>query len=102
MPEALRQALLTAIAKSTNDDQKLVLLLLFQLQEVMMDKLEMLSQQLTVPTEEHTEDHKWVKSMRENEADVKNSMRKTVFALFERLLWVAGAFLLARVTGITL
>lgn len=85
MPEDLRNKILQAIAESDNDEYRAMLLLLMQA----ADAVEALAEQMTVPAQQHADDHRWISDARVSQGNVKTIVWRVAGAVVEKGTLVA-------------
>ena len=90
MPEDLRQKIIEAIAANGDDNFKKLALLLLRVEEVFLDEVKTLSEQMTVPAAQHSQDHAWVKAARHAGREVQVTGGRMVIYVLERGAWVAA------------
>lgn len=92
MPEDLRQQIIEAIAVSGDDNYKRLLMLLLRVEDIFLERVDMLADQLTVPVKQHSDDHAWIQTARNSQGDVRAAAWKIFVTLAEKgALFAAGA-----------
>lgn len=110
MPEDLKRQIIEAIATADDENYKRLLMLLFRVEEVFIDrvdalaeqmaeKVEALANQMTVPPKEHAEDHNWVASARKTEGGVRQVVFKVFVSIVEKGSLVAAGAIAGRLMG---
>ena len=99
MPDDLKKAIIEAIAASGDENYKRLLLLLLRVEEMFLEKVDSLADQLTVPVQQHAEDHQWIASTRETEGGVKDAALKVAFSVVEKGGLVGAGWIVSRLFG---
>lgn len=102
MPEDLRQKIIEAIAKSAREDFKEVMMLLLRVEEIFIERVDLLAAQMTVPAQQHTEDHEWVQGARRAGRNMRLTASRAAFHIGERLVWVILGVLALKLFGVSL
>ena len=97
MPDDLRSAIVAAIAAESDQRTKQLLMLMLRVEEVFIEKIDMLSTQLTVPSDKHADDHVWIDAHRAGEGNIKAALWKITVGLMEKGALVAAGALAAKV-----
>lgn len=99
MPEDLRQKIIEAIADSDDENYKRLLMLLLRVEEIFLEKVDTLSEQMTVPAEKHAEDHRWISDARSVEGGFKSAVIKIAISITEKGALVAAGAIAMKLTG---
>lgn len=99
MPEDLRQKIIEAIAASGDENYKRLLMLLLRVEEVFLERVDALTEQMTVPAETHKHDHEWIAAARAAQGNVRSAAWKITVALAEKGALVAAGALAAQYLG---
>jgi hypothetical protein len=99
MPDDLRKQIIEAIAASGDENYKRLLLLLLRVEEIFLDRVDELTNQLTVPVQEHSDDHAWVKSSRAAGSKVSAAGWKILISIVEKGALVAAGAIALKLTG---
>lgn len=100
MPSDLRNAIIAAIAGEADPNTKRILMLMLRVEEIFIAKIDALSEQLTVPADQHAEDHRWIMSHRKGEGSLKAAVWKITVGLIEKGTLVAAGALASRLMGV--
>ena len=84
MPDDLRKQIIEAIAASGDENYKRLLMLLLRVEEIFLERVDQLSEQLTVPVIQHNEDHLWITAHRATEGTIKAGAWKVALAVIEK------------------
>lgn len=96
MPEDLRQEIIKAIAASGDENYKRLLMLLLRVEEVFLERIAELADQMTVPAQEHADDHSWVKSARNVGGGVKTRAVRIFDSVLDKGAWVVVGLVAAK------
>jgi hypothetical protein len=99
VPEDLRKQIIEAIAKSGDENYKNLLMLLLRVEEIFLERVDQLSDQLTVPVKLHAEDHAWIAEARKVQGDAKSVFLRLSYSVMEKGIWVAAGVAAARILG---
>ena len=99
MPDDLRKAIVEAISQSGDDNYKRLLLLLLRVEEVFIEKIDELSDQMTVPAKKHADHHAWIEQHQASEGTIKSAFWKIAVSLLEKGALVAAGALVAKLMG---
>ena len=99
MPDDLRKQIIEAIAASGDENYKRLLMLLLRVEEIFLEKVDQLSDQLTVPVNQHNDDHAWVAAAREANSNVKAAGWKIFVAIVEKVSLIAAGAIVMKFTG---
>lgn len=99
MPEALHNEIIAAIAASGDENYKRLLLLLLRVEDAFFERIDALSEQLTVPVKLHADDHAWIEAARSSEGNVKAAAWKIVVGVTEKGAWLAVGAVAMKFTG---
>lgn len=101
MPEDLRQKIIEAIAASGDEHYKQLLLLLLRVEEIFIERVDTLAEQMTVPAQQHSEDHQWVKTARHVGGGVRSTFLRVSISVIEKGAWVAAGLVAGRLLGVS-
>lgn len=99
MPEDLHQQIIEAIAGSGDENYKRLLLLLLRVEEIFLERIDQLSDQLTVPVEKHADDHQWIASARVVQGNASSAFWRIAGAVFEKGALIAAGVVAAKIFG---
>lgn len=99
MPEDLRNKIIEAIAASGDENYKQLLMLLLRVEEVFIERVDTLTEQMTVPAETHKTDHDWIAAARAAQGNVRSAAWKIAVTLLEKCTLVAAGAAAARLIG---
>jgi len=97
MPDDLKKAIIEAIAASGDENYKRLLLLLLRVEEVFLEKVDSLADQLTVPVQQHADDHRWITTARQVEGGAKAAAGKVVTSLAEKGALLAAGWFISKI-----
>lgn len=100
MPEDLKKAIVEAIAASGDENYKKLLLLLMRVEDVFLERVDALAEQLTVPADQHAEDHTWITQTRRAEGNAKGLVLKIAGSILEKGALVAAGAVAAKFMGV--
>lgn len=96
MPEDLRQKIIEAIAASGDENYKRLLMLLLRVEEVFLERVAELTEQMTVPAQEHAEDHAYIKTVRSVGGGVKSRAVRIFDSVLDKGAWVVVGLVAAK------
>lgn len=99
MPDDLRKQIIEAIAASSDENFKRMMMLLLRVEEIFIERVDSLAEQMTVPALQHTEDHKWISSNRTAEGNVKAAIWKVVISFAEKSALIAAGIIAGKLLG---
>lgn len=92
MPDDLKKAIIEAIAESGDENYKRLLMLLLRVEEMFIERVDYLAEQMTVPPQQHLEDHNWIHSARGTQGSLKAAAWRITVSVAEKVALVgAGA-----------
>lgn len=99
MPEDLRQKIIEAIAESGDENYKQLLMLMLRVEEIFLEKVDTLADQMTVPAQQHTDDHSWIKATRQVEGGIRSTALKVLVSVIEKGALVCAGVIVGRIFG---
>lgn len=99
MPDDLRKQIIEAIAASGDENYKRLLLLLLRVEEIFLEKVGEIADQMTVPPQQHTDDHDWISTHRRIGDKTSDAAWKILIAIVEKAALVSAGAIAIKLTG---
>lgn len=99
MPEDLRQKIIDAIAESGDENYKRLLMLMLRVEEIFIERVDALTDQITIPAEKHAEDHRWISEARKVEGGFRSAAIKIAVSVAEKGALVAAGAIAMKLAG---
>lgn len=96
MPDDLKRAIVEAIASSGDENYKRLLMLLLRVEDVFIERVDQLAEQMTVPAQQHADDHDWISNKRTTETSVKSDAHKIIVSVLDKAIYAGLGILAAR------
>lgn len=87
MPNDIKQAILAAIAKTTDPAHQATLMLLFHVVETVTERVDGIADQLTVDADQHQNDHVWITAQRTGQSTVKSAAGRVLVSVLDKAVW---------------